>query len=87
MCIFIHVFIFCDYSNYIEESLFILSKPHERLFFIVKPTRCTIFRVDWISFYMFRTVFPSIIRSSRLYVQHQVYVTQVSWLHASGHAR
>jgi len=24
--------------------------------------------------YMFRTVFPSIIRSLRLYVQHQVYV-------------
>ena len=34
---------------------------------------------------MFRTVFPSIIRSSRLYTQHQVYVIQVSWLLASGH--
>jgi hypothetical protein len=33
---------------------------------------------------MFRTVFPSIIRSSRLYTQHQVYVIQVSWLLASG---
>ena len=51
----------------------------------VKPTRCTIFRVYWISLYMFRTVFPSIIRSSRLYIQHQVYVIQVSWLLASGH--
>jgi hypothetical protein len=29
---------------------------------------------------MFRTVFPSIIRSLRLYVQHQVYVLQVLWL-------
>jgi len=27
--------------------------------------------------YMFRTVFPSIIRSLRLYIQHQVHVTQV----------
>jgi hypothetical protein len=29
-----------------------------------------------VAFYMFRTVFPSIIRSLRLYIQHQVYVTQ-----------
>jgi hypothetical protein len=29
---------------------------------------------------MFRTVFPSIIRSPRLYIQHQVYVIQVLWL-------
>ena len=43
---------------------------------IVKPTRCTIFWVYWISLYMFRTVFPSIIRSSRLYIQHQVYVNR-----------
>jgi hypothetical protein len=33
---------------------------------------------------MFRTVFPSIIRSLRLYTQHQVYVMQVLWLLASG---
>jgi hypothetical protein len=33
--------------------------------------------------YMFRTVFPSIIRSSRLYIQHQVHVIQVMWLLAS----
>jgi hypothetical protein len=26
---------------------------------------------------MFRTVFPSIIKSSRLYIQQQVYVTQI----------
>ena len=32
---------------------------------------------------MFRTVFPSIIRSLRLYIQHQVYVIQVLWLLAS----
>jgi len=33
--------------------------------------------------YMIRTVFPSIIRSLRLYIQHQIYVTQVLWLFAS----
>jgi len=33
--------------------------------------------------YMFRTVSPSIIRSLRLYIQHQVYVIQVLWLSAS----
>jgi hypothetical protein len=46
---------------------------------IVKPTRRTIFRVYWISLYMFRTVFPSVIRSSRLYIQRQVCVIQVRW--------
>ena len=52
---------------------------------IVKPTRCTIFWAYWIPLYMFRTVLPSIIKSPRLYTQHQVYVIQVSWLLASGH--
>ena len=33
--------------------------------------------------YMFRTVSPSIIRSLRLYIQHQVYFVQVQWLLAS----
>jgi len=33
--------------------------------------------------YMFRTVFPSIIRSLRLYIHHRVYVIQVLWLLAS----
>ena len=33
---------------------------------------------------MFRTFFPSIIRSLRLYIQHQVHVIQVLWLLASG---
>jgi hypothetical protein len=33
--------------------------------------------------YMFRTISPSIIRSLRLYIQHQVYVIQVLWLLAS----
>jgi hypothetical protein len=33
---------------------------------------------------MFWMVSPSIIRSLRLYIQHQVYVMQVLWLLASG---
>jgi hypothetical protein len=33
--------------------------------------------------YMFRTVFPPIIRSLWLYIQHQLYVIQVLWLLAS----
>ena len=32
---------------------------------------------------MFRTVYPSIFRSLRLYIQDQVYVIQVLWLLAS----
>jgi len=52
---------------------------------MVKPNRCTIFRVYWISLYIFRTVFPSTIRSPGLYIQHHVYVIQVRWLLASGH--
>ena len=36
------------------------------------------------TFYMFRTVSPSIIRSLKLYIQHQVYVMQVLWMLTSG---
>jgi hypothetical protein len=47
---------------------------------IVKPTRCTnlsnLFYFG-ITLCMSRTVFPSIIRSSRLYIQQQVYVKQI----------
>jgi hypothetical protein len=42
---------------------------------IVKPTRCSSFSNLFyfvVVIYMFRTVFPSIIRSLRLYIQHQV---------------
>jgi hypothetical protein len=35
--------------------------------------------------YMFLTVFLSIIRSLRVYIQQQVYVKQVLWLLTSGH--
>ena len=30
-----------------------------------------------VTFYMFRTVYPSIIRSSRLYIQQQAFVKQI----------
>jgi len=68
------------YSNTLQ-SIIICTKYIS----IVKPSRCTIFLVYWISLYMFRKVFPSMIMNSRLYIQHQVDVIQVSWLHASGH--
>jgi len=47
---------------------------------IAKPTRCTnvsnLFYFGMI-LYMFQTVFPSIIRSSRLYIQQQAFVKQI----------
>jgi len=47
---------------------------------IVKPTRYTnvsnLFYFG-MTLYMFRTVFPSIIRSSRQYIQQQAYVQQM----------
>ena len=57
----------------------------------VKATRCTsvsnLFYFG-MTLYMFRTVFPSIITSSRLYVQQQTYAKQVllcsfQWVPAS----
>ena len=54
---------------------------------IVKPTRYTSFSDLFyfvVALYVLRTVFPSIIRSLRLYIQHQVYVIQVLWLLTSG---
>ena len=47
---------------------------------IVKPTRCTnVLNLFYfaMTLYMFRTVFSSIIRSSRLYIQQQAYVKYV----------
>ena len=50
---------------------------HRNIISAVKPTRCT--KVSNLSYfgttlYMFRTVFPSIIRSSGLYIQQQAFV-------------
>jgi len=47
---------------------------------IAKPTRCTSFSNLFyfvVALYTFWTVFLSIIRSLRLYIQHQVYVKQI----------
>jgi hypothetical protein len=45
-------------------------------YFHSKTNRTHNSRVYWISLYMFRTVFPSIVKSSRLYIQHQVHGMQ-----------
>jgi hypothetical protein len=53
---------------------------HRNVISIAKPTGCTnvsnLFYFG-LTLYMFRTVFPSIIRSSRLYIQQQAYVKQI----------
>jgi hypothetical protein len=90
----LHSFLWCPITSSISGANILLddmflnnaTAPNDPEYFsIIKPTSCTIFLVYWISLYMFRTIFPSIIRSSRLYTQHQVYVIQISWLLASGH--
>jgi len=60
---------------------------HRGIVPIVKPTRCT--NISDLFYFgmthcMFRTVFPSIIRSSRLYIQQQTFVKQCCVL-ASGY--
>jgi len=59
---------------------------HCNIISIVKPTSCTnvsnLFYFG-MTLYMFRTVFPSIIRSSRLYIQQQAFVKQILLLLAS----
>ena len=46
--------------------------------------QCLRYVLFGVTLYMFRTVFPSIIRSSRLYVQQQAYVKQILLLLANG---
>jgi len=45
----------------------------------VQPTRCNVSTFIYFckTFYMFRTVFPSIIRSSKLHIQRQVFVRPI----------
>jgi len=56
------------------------SGRHTNVISIVKPTRCTnvsnLFYFG-MTIYMFWTVFPSITRSSRLYIQQQAFVKQI----------
>ena len=66
------------------KSFDIHRAVHPNIISIVKPTRCTdvsnLFYFG-MTLYMFQTVFPSIIRSSILYIQQQAFVTAVSvWL-------
>jgi hypothetical protein len=61
------------------------NDTHRIFFFIAKPTRCTSFSNLFyfvVALYMFRMVFPSIIRRLKLYIQHQVYI-RFCWLLAS----
>ena len=39
--------------------------------------QCLKFILFGVTLYMFRTVFPSVIRSSRLYIQQQAFVKQI----------
>ena len=59
-------------SEYHRNTVHIIS--------VVKPTRCTdvsnLFYFG-MTLYMFRTVFPSITSSSRLYIQQHAYVKQI----------
>ena len=68
-----------------NETMSILALNLDTEYFYRKPTRCSFFRVYWISFCMFRKVFPAIISSSRLYIEYHVYVIQDILLHSSGH--
>jgi hypothetical protein len=74
----------CDqnYGNYSINDAEILYL----LFFYSKTTQMhntsNLFYFET-TFHMFRTVFPFIIRSLRLYIQHQLYVVQVLWLLAN----
>ena len=71
---------------------------HNNIIYIVKPTKCTnvsnLFYFG-MTLYMFRTVFPSIITSSRLCMQQQPFVKQIllsawpsgihNWTHSNRH--
>jgi len=53
---------------------------HRNIISIIKPTRCTnVSNVFYfgMTIYVFRTVFPSVIRRSRLYIQQQAFVKQI----------
>jgi len=55
------------------------SQGHASLYIsIVKPTRCTnVSNLFYFGMTLHVSVFPSIIRSSRLYTQHQAFVNQI----------
>jgi len=62
---------------YIIRITDIHSTVHRNIISILKPTRCTnVLNLFYfgMTLYMFRAVFPSIVRSSRLYIQQQAFV-------------
>ena len=50
---------------------------HRNIISIVKPTNVSNLLYFGMALHMFRTVFPSFIRSSRLYIQQQAYVKMI----------
>ena len=66
------------YSDYVAYKTPVFKNL--KVISVVKPTRCTnvsnLFYFG-MTLYTFQTVFLSIIRSSRLYVQQQAYVKQI----------
>ena len=80
---FVNIFTFHNttyYTYYIPYKFYIHRVVHRNIISIVKPKRCTnvsnlfYFRM---TLYIFRTVFPFIMRSSTLYIQQQAcYVCQ-----------
>ena len=64
----------------IRERFGVHRAVHRNVIYIAKPTRCTdvsnLFYFE-MKLYMFRTVFPSIIKNSRLYIQQQACVKQI----------
>ena len=67
--------------NMYSSDTFDVHRPvHRNIISIVKPARCTnVLNLFYfgMTLYMFRTVFPSIIRSSRLYIQQQAFVKEI----------
>ena len=63
------------YDFHIFDSL-----RYNSITYLMFMALCIVLYFYWISLCMFRMVFPSIVRSPRMYIQLQVYVVQVRWL-------
>ena len=64
------------YSTEHEKEFDVHGAVHRNIISIAKPTRCTnVSNLLYfgMTLYMFRTVFPSIISSSRLYIQQYLF--------------
>jgi len=70
----------CPVTHYVSPSDWKVKKNYPRpSLSIVKPIDAPMYQICFIfgmTLWMFRTVFPSIIRSSRMYIQQQAYVKQ-----------